>query len=395
MKAVDCIQPGDIVSGNEFCADKLRHQDTRDVRDSMLALPELIQPFLTWLTAKPASNEAYKNSSSGFETISAFLSVIVGACASIFLLNCSGYLLFLLPLSLIVTTSGFRKLQVVIFHNCVHGTLMSSQLGNYILGEFISILLLIKNYKNYKNEHLAHHSSKKLLTYQDDTIQFLFNFVGLRPGMKKNQLWKTLCLSLISPFCHLRGIFNRMSACLFSHATVHNIVAISCWSLLISIMYTAGLLKMFAIVWLLPLFILYQISVTLRLIVEHKWPDEKTMNVRGKEFICLSTSAIFLGEAAPEVQDSFLKNISAWSWWIFKMVFVHLFSRVFVLVGDTPCHDLHHRRPSLKRWYNYISERQLDEKQGCPGYPVNYSETWGLFTAINDNFKRLSEMKQS
>ncbi|MDR3490984.1 MAG: fatty acid desaturase [Gammaproteobacteria bacterium] len=380
-----------IVNDNSFLG-RVDNVNEVNVRDSMLVLPAIFQPFLTWLTAKSASNEAYKHRGRNYQIITTFLSIAIGLIASIFMLKQAGYFLLFLPLSLIVTTSGLRKLQVVLFHNCVHGLVFNKTYKNYLFGEFISIVMMLKNYLSYKKEHLAHHSSKKLLTFEDDTIQFLFNFIGFAPGMKRSRLWIVLYLSLISPFSHLRGIFSRITVCFFSHSTIHNVIAIGYWAVLIYTISHFNLWNYFVVAWLLPLFILNQISTTLRLIVEHKWPNQEIMNSRGKEFICLSTSAVFLGEKVPNSSGSYKKKVVAWSCWILKMIFIHLFSRVFVMVGDTPCHDFHHRRPSTRRWYNYISERQLDEKNGCPGFPMNYSESWGLFTAINNNFECLSRM---
>ena len=72
------------------------------------------------------------------------------------------------------------------------------------------------------------------------------------------------------------------------------------------------------------------------------------------------------------------------------MLTVHLFARVFVLVGDAPCHDFHHRRPASRRWTDYIHARQKDADNGCPTYPLGYIETWGLFEAIDENLASLS-----
>ena len=72
------------------------------------------------------------------------------------------------------------------------------------------------------------------------------------------------------------------------------------------------------------------------------------------------------------------------------MLTVQLFVRVFVLVGDAPCHDFHHRRPATKAWTSYIHARQKDVDAGCPGYPLNYGESWGLFRAIDENLATLS-----
>ena len=67
------------------------------------------------------------------------------------------------------------------------------------------------------------------------------------------------------------------------------------------------------------------------------------------------------------------------------MLTLQLLVRVFVLVGDAPCHDFHHRRPG-KKWVNYAYARQADMEAGCPGFPRNYADSWGLFAAIDQNF---------
>jgi len=69
---------------------------------------------------------------------------------------------------------------------------------------------------------------------------------------------------------------------------------------------------------------------------------------------------------------------------------VQLFVRMFVMVGDAPCHDFHHRRPSSKRWTSYIQARQSDMEAGSPGFNTDYSETWGLFRAVDQTLESLS-----
>ncbi|MFC7538364.1 hypothetical protein ACFQU2_01425 [Siccirubricoccus deserti] len=69
---------------------------------------------------------------------------------------------------------------------------------------------------------------------------------------------------------------------------------------------------------------------------------------------------------------------------------VQLFVRLFVLVGDAPCHDFHHRKPATRRWADYIHARQADLDAGSPGFPTGYFETWGLFRAIDQNLETLA-----
>jgi hypothetical protein len=75
------------------------------------------------------------------------------------------------------------------------------------------------------------------------------------------------------------------------------------------------------------------------------------------------------------------------------MLTVHLFSRVFVLMGDAPAHDYHHRRPGSRDWPSHIHARSRDRALGCPAFPVNYIGTLGLFHAINENLASLANAR--
>ena len=80
----------------------------------------------------------------------------------------------------------------------------------------------------------------------------------------------------------------------------------------------------------------------------------------------------------------------AWGAWWAEMLTVHLFVRLFVMVGDAPCHDFHHRKPASKKWTSYIHARQTDLDAGSPGYPAGYFECWGLFAAVDRNLASLA-----
>lgn len=72
------------------------------------------------------------------------------------------------------------------------------------------------------------------------------------------------------------------------------------------------------------------------------------------------------------------------------MLTVTVFSRAFVLVGDAPCHDFHHRRPANRKWTSYAHARQQDSDAGSPGFPVGYTENWGLIRAVDSNLATLA-----
>jgi hypothetical protein len=361
------------------------------VRQTMLRLPRWTQGILTWLTTYPLPHQNIKHTSL-YQVFTAFSSLTIGVGMSILgLLLKANFYLLLFP-GLLVTVSGMRKLQVVIYHHCSHGTVFHSRRLNFLLAEIISIILVVKDFKTYKKDHMAHHNSNKLLTMEDETFQDLAE-IGIVPGLNKNILWLKLFLSFISPFAHLRWALNRIRLCFLSLNLVHNFIAIICWVMLICMIDYFDVWNEFIIAWLFPLTVLYHISRMLRLVAEHKWPTKEVMKNRGKIFICLSTVAVFNGEKVPDKTGKVILDLYNLGGWIARMIFVHLIARVFVLVGDTPCHDYHHRRPNSRDWPSYISARQKDKMSGCIEYPKNYSEVWGLFNAIDNNLQSISDCK--
>jgi hypothetical protein len=98
---------------------------------------------------------------------------------------------------------------------------------------------------------------------------------------------------------------------------------------------------------------------------------------------------VFPGVEPPGLRLASVDGFAAWTRWWAEMLTVQLFVRLFVLVGDAPCHDFHHRRPG-KRWTDYTHARQSDADAGCPGFPLNYVDSWGLFRAIDENFAAMA-----
>jgi hypothetical protein len=127
-----------------------------------------------------------------------------------------------------------------------------------------------------------------------------------------------------------------------------------------------------------------------RILCEHRFPEPALIAVRGHEFVCRATAGVFPGSAPPVERADTLHGLVAWAAWWLDMLTVQSLVRVLVLVGDAPCHDYHHRRPTTRTWTDYAHARQRDADAGCPGYPLNYEETWGLFRAIDENLATLS-----
>jgi fatty acid desaturase len=353
-------------------------------------LPGLVQPFLTWLTARPAPGEAAKSRSANYHVVTAFAALAAGVALSLATLELGGAWLAALPFLLIVSASGMGKLQAVVFHHCAHGTVFRERSTNRRVGEAISILLLMKHFDVYQHEHMLHHSPNKLLTHEDEFTQFIMNLAGLRPGLPKADLRRRVLISFISPFFHLRFLLARFSSCLLSHSTSHNLIGCAAWGGLFYGVWLTGTWTELAVVWLFPVVVLLQIGTALRTLCEHRFPEPEVIEARGKTFVCLATAGVFPGAPVPEQSAATPGGLIAWIGWWIEMLTIHLLSRIFVLVGDAPCHDFHHRRPASRRWTDYIHARQNDADSGCPTYPLGYIETWGLLEAIDESLDSLS-----
>jgi fatty acid desaturase len=370
-----------------------------------LRLPRVVQPLLTWLTARPAPGEpngAKKITATAYvwgALALAVVGVVLSAATAFLLLRCAGFtldgrlaLISLLGVGLLLTTSGLGLFQVVVFHHCAHGTVFRSRERNRNVGRLVSSLLLFKHFDHYQKEHMLHHNANKLFTDDDEFTDFVVGICALAPSMSHRQLWRRLLVSLVSPWFHGRFLYKRMLGSLNSHDRLHNSVGLGFLGALGLGGVLAHALVIVLIAWVLPLTVLLQIATVFRILCEHRMPPAQVIAARGKVFVCQATAGVFPGAAPPDARAGSLAGLAAWTLWWADMLTVQLFVRVFVLVGDAPCHDFHHRRPASKRWPNYIHARQDDADAGCPGFPLNYIESWGLFRAIDENLRAMSQV---
>jgi len=356
-----------------------------DPRSEMAArLPRFLQPFLTWLTAKPAPGEASAPRAPVSFVLEAVLLVVAGTAVSAFAmawLGPHGVAFWLaLPAGLIATSSGLGLFQVVIFHHCSHGTVFSTRARNRTAGRLISALLLFKHFDAYQSEHMQHHSANVLFTDDDEFTGFVVGLCALRAATTRRALWRRLLWLLVSPLFHARFLCKRLLGSMASPDPLHNVLAMAFCGGLIALGLATHTLAIVVVAWFLPLTILLQIATVFRILCEHRLPAAEVIERRGRQLVCEATAGVFPG-SAPPVNG----GLAAWALWWANMLTVQLFVRLFVLVGDAPCHDFHHRRPG-KKWTNYAHARQADMAAGCPGFPLNYADSWGLFKAIDQNF---------
>lgn len=354
-------------------------------------LPGFMQPFLTWLTAKPAPVESVVQKSPLYFVADALLRTVAGVVLSWWALQSPfAWGCILLSLGLLLTTSGLGLFQVVVFHHCAHGTVFRSRETNTRIGRLISASLLFKHFDIYRKEHMLHHSNNKLLTEEDEFADFVFGMCGLQAALPKRMLWRRVLVNLVSPVFHGRFLLRRVQAALGSHDRRHNAVGAAFWIGLSGLAVAAGHAVAFVVAWVLPVSILLQIATVFRILCEHRFPSPELIASRGKDFACHATSGVFPGSAPPALSTLCAAGFAQWLAWWANMLSVQLFVRLFVLVGDAPCHDFHHRRPASRRWTSYIQARQHDLEAGSPGFHTDYSDVWGLFRAIDQNLASLS-----
>jgi fatty acid desaturase len=355
-------------------------------------LPGMIQPFLTWLTAKPAPGEASCERHATTYVSEALLWIAGGLLVGVLALQAAPALAcVLLPLALIAITSGLGLFQVVVFHHCSHGTVFQDPRRNRDVGRLISSLLLFKHFDAYRREHMLHHNARKLLTEEDEFADFVLEMCRLEPELPLAELRRRVVVNVVlSPDFHARFLLRRVRAALRSPDPVANRIGIAAWLGATALCAATGHLAAFLVLWVLPVTVLLQVATVGRILCEHRFPEPALIAARGREFVCRATAGVFPGSMPPALPADTLAGLAAWTAWWLDMLTVQLFARVFVLVGDAPCHDFHHRRPATKNWTDYIHARQEDMDAGCPGFPLNYAETWGLLRAIDENLATLS-----
>jgi len=365
-----------------------------DPRVEMAArLPASLQPFLTWLTAKPAPGEPAAPRPPVSYVREAVL-LVLGGCAA------SSLAMAALPLDsvafwallfcgLLATSSGLGLFQVVIFHHCSHGTVFSTRERNRMVGRWVSAILLFKHFDMYQREHMLHHNANKLFTDDDEFTDFVVGICDLHTALDRRALWRKLLILLVSPWFHGRFMVKRIQGSLMSKERRHNLIGLGVWGTLLIGGLLLHVLPIVLVAWVLPVTVLLQIATVFRILCEHRLPSAEIIALRGKQLVCEATAGVFPGSYPPPETQSTLRRLGGWTLWWADMLTIQLFVRVFVLVGDAPCHDFHHRRPG-KRWTDYTHARQSDADAGCPGFPANYVESWGLFTAIDQNFAAMA-----
>ncbi|RQS14482.1 fatty acid desaturase [Burkholderia sp. Bp8998] len=350
-------------------------------RESMAVLPKVLQPFLTWLTGVPLAGQSPLFLWSSWSLLTCtIVEILTGVLTGIAALHFLYWGVVLLPVSWLLTVGGTRTLYVVIEHSCTHHIFSRSRSANKLVAELISSLFWTHSYADFKLDHTTHHRATRLS--EDPDTRFL-NEWGFHAGMPIESVFRRIVRTSFSPRYHALIFFER----------VRSSFSGSAFKLAASLIYAcivACVLSIFHIwiywivLWIFPIVVLFQISMLLNILTEHRWPPERQDRERNLAEVCFGR---FCGERVPFTSHAaFHERLRLWTVWWMRVVFIYVPYRVFVLVGDEPQHDLHHRQP-MSDWANAKFARfQLVSNAGQDKHGP-YTEAWG---SLIDHIKACS-----
>lgn len=339
-------------------------------RESMKVLPNFMQPFLTWLTAMPYVGQHQLIKWTPWSLLCcAIAEIVLGISIGAVGIRSGVWLsVFLVPLSWILTTGGVRMLFVVIEHSCCHHIFSKNKTINILIAEFISTIFWTQNYHAFKAEHATHHRVTRM---SSDPDTLTLNEWGFYRDMDKGCVIKQVLRTVVSPRFHFESTLERVWYSTAGHVSKKILSPLIIAGSIIAVWLTDAWIYWIAL-WILPITILFNVSMLLNILTEHRWPAREKK--RDLESVCYGR---FCGEAVPNVADSD-STTSLWKWtkWWVRLFLVYLPYRLFVLVGDEPHHDFHHRQPNSD-WANATYERHNTLMLSNADKHGEYSDVWG------------------
>lgn len=343
------------------------------IRESMRGLPRPVQPFLTWVTGVPLSGTAPRiRWRPVLAATGGVVQTAVGIAIGVAALQLAWYWMVpLLLLSWPTTAGGMRRLDVVVVHQTLHRMFTRSTAGNRVVSEIVTTLLVRPPYDANREEHLLHHAYPCSL--RDGDTQYLMS-TGARAGMTQREFRAYLLRAVFSPRHHWSFSAARVKANFFMAVPLYRrLMALGFLALTVAFLVTTGWWLEWLVLWVVPLTFFFQNQTLLYTLSEHRWwlfdnAERLTRSQRDQ-----LTFGRFCGEPAPDTAGAgVLRRAGAWSAWWLRMLLLYAPYRMFVLVGDTVQHDLHHLRPKCD-WANspYVRNDRLATE------PERYFEAWG------------------
>ncbi len=342
-------------------------------RETMGRLPRLVQPYLTWVTGVPLDG-TYQlirwspNKAGVLGIIQIIGGIALGAWAMHPLAAVS---IPTLILATLLTTGGMRRLDVVVVHQTLHRMFAKSDRVNRVVGELITTVMWRTPYDENRREHLLHHQFP--CSMKDADTRYLLS-TGMRPGMSRREYRRYIWSALLSPSHHWTFFSGRITSNFVQAKPRYRLVmSLAFLAMTIGFLVLTGYWVEYLVLWLLPLSVCFQGATFLYTHTEHRWWIFSNAEKLTKRERDLLTFGRVCGEPVPgpEIEGAG-DRARAWLVWWFRMLVVHSSYRMFVLVGDTVQHDLHHIHPNCD-WANSAYVRSEDIATGSD----RYSEVWG------------------
>jgi hypothetical protein len=252
-------------------------------------------------------------------------------------------------------------------------------------------LIWSQDFTTYQRDHVGSHHGKDFATMNDPDVVTLTKLMRIKPGMSKKELRSCLLKGLVSPGLHFTFLKFRLRTNFLSCPNYRKVCSISYAFALLFLVAVTHQWRELVWAWLFPLIVPYQISAVLQFCSRHFWLQPKEYGEIPRDYIARLTVGRFCGEAAPSPDLTLPNALVSWSVWWFRMLCIHLFWRLFVLVNSLPEHDWHHRHPASRLWAIGPFERQRDIDAGHPAWP-EYEEVWGFLNSVDLAFEMWSKL---
>lgn len=343
-------------------------------RETMRGLPRPVQPFLTWVTGVPLAGT---QPAVRWRPVLAAVAGVVQTAAGIALgaLALASPWYVMLPVLLIcwpTIAGGMRRLDVVVVHQTLHKMFTRSARGNRLVSEAVTTLLWRPAYDGNRKEHLVHHAFPCSLR-DGDTLYL--KSTGAGPGMTRRQFRAYLLRATVSPRHHWSFLASRLRAnFLFRSPGYRLAMSVAFAATTAALLTVTGWWLPWLVLWFVPVTFFFQVQTFLYTLSEHRWwlfgNAERLTRAQRDQL----TFGRFCGGPVPATGGmTAAGRLLAWLAWWTAMVLVYSPYRMFVLVGDTVQHDLHHVRPSCD-WANSSWVRNGDLATPNAG---RYFEAWG------------------
>lgn len=341
--------------------------------------------FSTWLTGKPLNE---KNSLLQLSWISYTLIVFTIFITSLVIVFYNTIYLHNTLITVLCWAGmlfSSRRMAAVILHQSVHERLSGNAKIDQFIGDFATLIMITQDYKTYKIDHCEiHHAPLTFATKYDPIVQF-FSVFGLNLGERKNILYRNFLINIISPVFHLSFFFTRIKYNINIKRPIRSFFSIIYICLLVFIPYyfSQSFIPLF-LSFIIPMIFLYQVSAFIEICSEHAWFENSVKTISNKDpyFYAEISWGRFCGSMYPS------NKVKIFLWYV-EQFFYHLPVRLFILVGDLPQHDFHHRHPLNFQWVKARYQREVAIGNLAPGEP-EYIDIWGLHNAINYVFNIIS-----